>query len=185
MDEKILIRSTRSNKMLGILNSVIVLVYLLFCFVMFACNDGWTTFGYWFVRFIFVPGIILVLLNLSVKKSSVCVTDMRVYGIELFGRRVDLPLDSISAVGTMWGHGLVVSTSSGKISFLLIKNLDDIHKCISSLLLERQSKPKENAIKQEAPQSNAEELKKYKELLDMGVITQEEFEQKKKQLLGL
>lgn len=40
-----------------------------------------------------------------------------------------------------------------------------------------------------APQANvagaAEELKKYKELLDMGAITQEEFDEKKKQLLGL
>lgn len=33
--------------------------------------------------------------------------------------------------------------------------------------------------------SNADELKKYKDLLDSGVITQEEFEAKKKQLLGL
>ena len=30
---------------------------------------------------------------------------------------------------------------------------------------------------------SSEELKKYKELLDVGVITQEEFEEKKKQLL--
>ena len=33
--------------------------------------------------------------------------------------------------------------------------------------------------------SNADELKKYKDLLDSGVITQEEFDAKKKQLLGL
>ena len=33
--------------------------------------------------------------------------------------------------------------------------------------------------------SPAEELKKFKELLDAGVITQEEFDAKKKQLLGL
>lgn len=33
--------------------------------------------------------------------------------------------------------------------------------------------------------SPADELKKYKELLDMDVITQEEFDAKKKQLLGL
>jgi len=33
--------------------------------------------------------------------------------------------------------------------------------------------------------SSADELKKYKELLDMGVISQEEFYKKKKQLLGL
>ena len=33
--------------------------------------------------------------------------------------------------------------------------------------------------------SNADELKKYKELLDMGAITQEEFDAKKKELLNL
>ena len=33
--------------------------------------------------------------------------------------------------------------------------------------------------------STPEEIKKYKELLDSGVITQEEFDTKKKQLLGL
>ena len=33
--------------------------------------------------------------------------------------------------------------------------------------------------------STADELKKFKELLDMGVITQDEFDAKKKQLLGL
>ena len=33
--------------------------------------------------------------------------------------------------------------------------------------------------------SAADELKKFKELLDVGIISQEEFEAKKKQLLGL
>ena len=33
--------------------------------------------------------------------------------------------------------------------------------------------------------SSADELKKYKDLLDQGIITQEEFDTKKKQLLGL
>ncbi len=36
-----------------------------------------------------------------------------------------------------------------------------------------------------ATASSADELKKFKELLEDGVITQEEFELKKKQLLGL
>jgi len=33
--------------------------------------------------------------------------------------------------------------------------------------------------------SPAEEIKKFKELLDIGAISQEEFDAKKKQLLGL
>ncbi len=35
------------------------------------------------------------------------------------------------------------------------------------------------------PVSSADELKKFKELLDMGAISQEEFDAKKKQILGL
>lgn len=35
------------------------------------------------------------------------------------------------------------------------------------------------------PNAGIDEIKKYKELLDMGIITQEEFDAKKKQLLGL
>lgn len=43
----------------------------------------------------------------------------------------------------------------------------------------------ESTIKPETPQSSADELKKFKELLDSGIITQEEFDAKKKQLLNL
>ena len=46
----------------------------------------------------------------------------------------------------------------------------------------RMKEPAGAVIQQASP---AEELKKFKELLDMGVITQEEFDAKKKQLLGL
>ena len=115
-------------------------------------------------------------------------TDKRVYGTATWGKRVDLPLDKISAVATSFGHGIAVATSSGSIRFKMIKNNKAVHEAISKLLMERQSKEKPVAtttIKQEIPQSNADELKKFKELLDSGVITQEEFDAKKKQLLGL
>jgi hypothetical protein len=45
------------------------------------------------------------------------------------------------------------------------------------------SKEPQSAVIQQA--SSADELKKFKDLLDAGVITQEEFDAKKKQLLGL
>lgn len=119
-------------------------------------------------------------------KISITVTDKRVYGTALWGKRVDLPLDAISAVGSKWPKGITVASSSGKIAFVMIKNRDDIHKCVSDLLIERQNKPTATTtIKQEVPKSEADELKKYKELLDSGIITQEEFDAKKKQLLGL
>ena len=121
-------------------------------------------------------------------KTELTVTDKRVYGKTVFGKRVDLPFDSISAVGTALMKSIAVTTSSGAIKFALIANSNEVHSVVSNLLIERQSKPTATAapvVKQEIPQSNAEELKKYKELLDMGVITQEEFDAKKKQLLGL
>lgn len=48
----------------------------------------------------------------------------------------------------------------------------------------QEAKARKNAPVQAAV-SPAEELKKFKELLDMGVISQEEFDTKKKQILGL
>ena len=132
-------------------------------------------------------GLICLLIYAWLRTYEIIVTNKRVYGKAAFGRRVDLPVDSVSAIGTMWLKGIAVSTSSGRVAFLMIKNRDEIHKYVSELLIERQTKtPTPIAtVKQEMPQSNAEELKKYKELMDMGVITQEEFNAKKKQLLNL
>ena len=59
-----------------------------------------------------------------------------------------------------------------------------IHKAINDLVLNKTDN-NVTTIRQEMPQSNADELKKYKELLDQGIISQEEFDAKKKQLLGL
>ena len=43
---------------------------------------------------------------------------------------------------------------------------------------------KQKAAAPAAAVSGADELRKFKELLDMGVITQEEFDKKKQQILG-
>lgn len=50
---------------------------------------------------------------------------------------------------------------------------------------EHESETATNNTVVQAALSPAEELKKFKELLDLGIITQEEFDTKKKQLLGL
>ena len=119
-------------------------------------------------------------------KIELTVSDKRVYGCAAFGKRVDLPLDAISAVGTGAFHSIAITTASGAVKFFMMDNCEEIHSTVSKLLVDRQNKPIASLnIKQEVPQSNADELRKYKELLDMGIITQEEFDAKKKQLLGL
>lgn len=153
-------------------------------------------FGYAFgfgngVNYVLYPLIIvLAILGIIIykrwSKVQITVTDKRVFGFDAVGKRVDLPLDSITAVGTSIFSGLAVTTASGAIKFAMLKNRDALHEAISKLLIERQSKPiATTTIKQEISQSNADELKKYKDLLDSGVISQEEFDAKKKQLLGL
>ena len=116
------------------------------------------------------------------------VTDKRIYGKVAFGKRVDLPLDSVSATATIQAlKGISVSTSSGKISFLAIKNAKEIYEVINNLLIKRQNEKKtpEVIIQDTVKTDEADQIKKYKDLLDSGVISQEEFDAKKKQLLSL
>ena len=144
--------------------------------------------GPWIIVTLFAPlslNLITLLIWLWLRSYSLTVTDKRVYGKIKFGRRVDLPVDSVSAVATSWLKGISIATSSGRISFLLIKNRDEIHKTLSDLIIARQTKPSVKAEKTTHHSDYTEELKKIKELLDAGIITQEEFDAKKKQLLGL
>ena len=207
MEEKILLKSEPYNRkkilqIFGILGVLGGIIYYFYHFNMWACGEPlmeyiWETikedgffgvgdpinFGFLVSLAIWIIGLIVYF---WVSKIEMTISNKRVFGKAAFGRRVDLPLDSISAVGARWPKGIAVSTSSGKIAFLMIKNCDEIHRVISELLVERQTKqPVVSSITQEVSQSNADELKKFKELFDAGIITQEEFDAKKNQLLGL
>ena len=133
-----------------------------------------------------VFALIGFIIFLSLRGFDLTVTDKRILG-SIRKKRVDLPIDSVSAVSIGAFKSISVATSSGKISFSAIKNRNEIHEVISKLLVERQNQaPKSAAAVVNAPSaSNADELKKFKDLLDAGIISQEEFDAKKKQLLGL
>lgn len=63
---------------------------------------------------------------------------------------------------------------------------DKINKVITAGDVQKESKTvRSEAKKEETEVGSADEIKKFKELLDMGAITQEEFDAKKKQLLSL
>lgn len=193
MDEKLIIKSKQAPeiKIISLILFVIGLILGINSSVNYSLFDGfdnyyWTSIFPYCMSIWFLPfAVVSALLYFSAAKTELTVTDKRVYGKAVFGKRVDLPVDLISAVGTSLLMGVSVSTSSGRISFLGVKNKDEIHQEISKLLMARQEKVSTTTIKQEISQSNADELKKFKDLLDSGVITQEEFSKKKKQLLGL
>lgn len=152
-------------------------------------NEDGTEFGILigFVAFFVFCGVAYFLYS-ALNKCEIIVTDKRVSGKAIFNKRVDLPFDMISSVSMCAFKGIGVSTSSGQIKFLFCKNKNEVFNAISNQLINRQEKKpeqKEKTIIQNIPQSNADEIKKYKDLLDSGIITHEEFEAKKRQLLGL
>lgn len=84
-----------------------------------------------------------------------------------------------------------ISTETKKDSFIYTSSFNFAQQILSMLNIICQSNSTENRKEiQEQLTSNSnfsvtDEIKKYKELLDMGAITQEEYERKKKELLNL
>ena len=130
---------------------------------------------------IYIGGTALIVaINIIFRFFSMTITDKRVYG-RAFLAQVDLPLDSISSVA-MGVKNISVSTASGVVRFGLIANSKEMHRVLSELIIARQNnKTKDD----DRNYSAADEILKFKQLLDEGVISGEEFDEKKKQMLGL
>lgn len=198
MDEKVLIESEKLNIKKESLGKYFLYPFLAiyFFFLIYggiiSIHDG----GGFTILFIFQaafvslffywPVLIVYLFIWFISKNQLVVTDKRISGKAAFGKQIDLPIDSISSVSTIkLIKGLSISTSSGNVSFWGIGNRDEVYKVISDLIIARQTK---SYAKEEKTTNNSdytEELKKIKDLLDAGVITQEEFDAKRKQILGL
>lgn len=130
---------------------------------------------------------VYALIWLLFSRCKITITDKNVYGKTAFGKNVVLPLNQISAFGTSKIFLTIrIASSSGTIGFRLIKNYKEIADVLNSQLKDLQQEDSTQVqIQQVQAPSTAIELKQYKELLDSGIITQEEFDAKKKQLLGL
>lgn len=181
MEEKEIIKGKKnfSNVLkICILFSILglILTIAVYTNVRFSSGNLVEAIFYSIPTFLFFLFLNIMIYN-SLYKVDIIVTNKRVYGKTMFGKRVDLPLDSISAVGLSFLYGIDVGTSSGRIHFKNIENNNEVFSKISELLNARQK------AKVKSFNSNIEDLKGYKELLDTGIITQEEFEIKKKELL--
>ena len=180
--EKIICKSSIDKIASSVLKGLFVIPAIL---IIIALADGDFLDFSWFSAYFFFGGILLAIVIgvfiFALNSCSMVITDKRVYGKATFGHQVDLPLDMISAASTGPFKSVGVSTASGRISFWLLENKNELYSAITNLLLERQ---KGKTIVTEKSDS-VEEIKKFKELLDSGIITQEEFNKKKQQLLSL
>ena len=134
----------------------------------------------------FLLGVIFGIVFLAISRCELTITEKNVRGKTLFGKEVVLPLYMVSAYSTRKLLSTVaVATSSGVTKFSLIGNYLAIGEILGQKINERQEVTA-NEVKPQSTQSNSmDDILKLKSLLDAGVITQEEFDAKKKQLLGL
>ncbi len=159
------------------------------CFIIGLLNQDTNediSFTMTLIAIICIVVAIIALFLFGFGNYKMTITDKRVTGRIKFGKRVDLPIDSISAIGLSIFKSIAITTPSGAIKFIFMKNRDEAYNTISKLIRDRQSTKNITVIQEpKSTSSSADELKKFKDLLDSGVITQEEFDAKKKQLLGL
>ena len=86
---------------------------------------------------------------------------------------------------TIKNGSVEIQTNIEKFTVKYLENISEFTAAWKSMNTGKQQKEPASLTNQTANYSNADELKKFKELLDSGVISQEEFDAKKKQLLGL
>ena len=101
------------------------------------------------------------------KNNKIVVTNKRVYGTAAFGKRVDIPIDSISSIGTLFYNTVSVASSSGMIKFAGLENADELYKVEET----------------EKTTDITDIIRKYRSLYDEGSITKEEFEELKKKII--
>ncbi|HCC00632.1 MAG TPA: hypothetical protein DEP42_05390 [Ruminococcaceae bacterium] len=120
-------------------------------------------------------------------------TDMRVLFIDkglMYGIRfTEIPLDMVNSVN--YQKGLILGSIS-IVNGAVITQINSVTKETAPIMADAIKKARNEFIKpqqtvtQATPQkSTADELREFKSLMDDGILTQEEFTLKKKQLLGL
>lgn len=100
------------------------------------------------------------------------------------GKSVSIPISRITKVKRTGYKGVSIKSPGKSFKITMLKNQVEIVDAITDLM-NRTSTMVEPAPVASAISDNADQLMKFKELLDSGVITQEEFDAKKKDILGL
>ena len=198
-EERVLIKSIRSEKAY---RNNLILIYSLsagsafFFALFFSLEMGFETFGmcFWSWLLMFSTPFALIfhfILKKIFDRVSIVVTNYKVTGAYGFKEQMNIPIDSISSVTTnsSFLSAIGFTCAGNAYRMFYIENRKEIIEVVNALIAERAT----NKVKytphiqtEKSVSSNiTTELKKYKSLFDEGLITQEEYEAKKKQLLNL
>ena len=134
----------------------------------------------------FLLSLVSAIIYWAHSKCEIVVTEKNVKGKALFGKEVVLPMYMISAYSTRKFLSVIaVATASGITKFSCIQNYAEIGKVLSQKINERQDGTMKETQASAPKNDSVDDIIKLKALLDQGIITQEEFDAKKKQILGL
>lgn len=170
MEEKILVEADFEYDKTGIIVKIVI--------GLFGIIVGVVLFG--FLSLVSIPSGVVCLyeaykLHIATKQKLV-ITNSGIYG-STTNEEFNLPISKIITVNKVKNKGFTVAISSQIFKFYSCANTDDVYNTLIALT--------KDDISIEQKPSNIMAIKEYKELLDMGVITYEEFEAKKKELLNL
>ena len=129
--------------------------------------------------------IVGIIMKTSTEKCEITVTNEAISGKLPHGKDVHIPLNQITAINRSSFNGVSITSIGNVSNFHCIENREEVMKAISYLLANPQQSSMQPTQSASANGSEAEQLKRLKDLLDSGVLTQEEFDAKKKQILGL
>lgn len=122
--------------------------------------------------------VTIVVMRQKNKQIVVTTTDVQCWLDET--HRIRIPLSSVVSLQACFLSGLVIKSNEKQFSMLLVDNRDEVFDAIKSKIAKTPT-----VVYVNEHENAAQSLKQYKELLDEGVITQEEYDRKKSQLLGL
>ncbi len=144
---------------------------------------------YCYGGYIFIVGLIVaivgVVMKVKTEKCEITVTNQAIMGKLPHGKKVRIPLNQITAVNPGSFNGISIVSIGNVSNFHCFENRDEVVKAIAYLLANPQQATGHATQSIAGSTAEAAQLKRLKELLDAGVLTQEEFDAKKKQILGL
>jgi len=185
--EIILVKSSFSSA--SCFKAALIWYFLIFIYV-------WATFfllefgvGFSFlISFLFsffMGGLTHLILYFLAKNNKVNLTNYKITGTYSRHLSLNIPIDSISSVSKGMFSSLCITCAGNKYNISYVRNRDNLCSKLNELLNKRtQQSFKDAPITMQQP-STFDEIAKLKKLLDNGIISHDEFEIKKKQLLDL
>lgn len=120
----------------------------------------------------------------SIRKQKLTINDNGIIGRNL-KHSVELPIDEITSVMKNDGKlskSLMLNSTSGRVNFFFIKNLDEVYNAIQNRLKDRKNE-EENKQNKKEEIGKAYELEKLFELKEKGILSEEEYKKEKDKLI--